>query len=239
MKFRNILGLLAIFIVLFCAVQPVLADDNSTQTTQDVATSFFNHGELALDAKDYTTAIDLFDKALAANTTMIRMSDAVLYLYQGKGGALIQLERYPDALATINEGLAAYGKDPKLWNNKGYVLYKMDQYEQALDAYNTALQYEQNYTTALINKGETLQKLGRFLEAIDAYNAALTIAPGNPAATDGIEKAQKAAASTIPPVLVVAIITVVVVAAGGIYFFRFRKPATKKPETKKGKGKKK
>lgn len=236
MKFRNILGLLAIFVVLFCAVQPVLADDN---TTTDVATSFFDHGVQALVSKDYTGAIALFDRALASNTTMIRMSDAALYLYQNKAYALIQLERYPDALATTNEGLAAYGEDPILWNNKGYVLYNTGQYQQALDAYNTALRFKQNYTMALINKGDTLQKLGRFPDAIDAYNAALAEAPGSPAATAGIERAQSAAASTVSPELIVAILAVVVFIGGGVYFLKFRKPAAPKSAAKKAKGKNK
>jgi len=235
MKFRNILGLLAIFVVLFCAVQPVLAEGN---TTPDIPTSFYNHGVQAVASNDYTGAIALFDQALASNTTLIRMSDTALYLYQGKAYALIQLERYPDALVTIDEGLEAYGKDPKLWNNRGYVLYNTGQYQQALDAYNTALRYEQNYTMALINKGDTLQKLGRFPDAIDAYNTALANAPGNSAATAGIEKAQKAAASTVSPELIFAILAVVVVIAGGVYFLKF-KPAAQKSGTKKAKGKNK
>src|SRR5665647_1080530 len=69
-------------------VQPGMAAENDTK---DAATVFYNTGVTLLENREYARAIEAFDQALAANTTMIRQSDALLYTYQNKGYALIQL----------------------------------------------------------------------------------------------------------------------------------------------------
>ena len=51
-----------------------------------------------------------FDKALAENKTMLEKTDALLYLYQGKTYAQIQLGKFSDAVATADAGLAIYQK---------------------------------------------------------------------------------------------------------------------------------
>jgi tetratricopeptide (TPR) repeat protein len=236
MKIRHIVHILSILLLIGVFVAPVAAEENQTP---DAGTTFYNAGIKLLNSNEYDRAIALFDQALASDTTMIRQSDALLYTYQGKSYALIQLNRYEDAVQTLDEALKIYPKDFMLWNNKGYALYNLGKYGDALTSYDLALSIEQNYTPSLINKGDTLYKIGRFTDAVDAYNKANVTDPGNMKAMEGLEKAQEAAKSEIPLTSIAIIVILVIIAGGIIYYMKFRKPAEEKPTEKKPKGKKK
>lgn len=236
MKIGKIVFILAILLLIAGFVQPVAAEENETK---DAGTALYNAGVKLLNANEYQRAIDLFDQALASNTTMIRQSDGLLYTYQGKSYALIQLNKYSEAIRTVDEGLAIYPRDFMLWNNKGYALFKLENYQDALKSYDMAISIDQNYTGALVNKGDTLYTMGRFQDAIDVYRKANVTNPGNKVAMEGLEKAQKAAASEIP-LTPIALVVILIIAAGGVvYYIRFRKPAEEKTVEKKMKAKKK
>ena len=234
MKFRQFIHILAIIALIACFVQPVLAAD---EALKDEATSYYNAGEILLNQNNYERAIASFDQALASNTTIIKVSEALLYTYRDKGYAQIQLKRYDDAIQTFDQGLSLYPRDKMLWNNKGYANYNLGKYQDALTAYNNAIRFEKNYTIALINKGDTLSKMGQYQGAVDAYTKALESDPGNRDATTGLAAAQQGAASAIPTTMIVIVILIIIVAGGAIWYFKFRKPEVK-PEEKKSKGKK-
>ena len=214
---------------------PVMAaDDNQTQ---DPALKFYNLGVRVLSENDYANAILLFDQALASNTTQIKWTDALLYTYQGKAYALIQLGKFDDAIQTADQGLAVYPKDTMLWNNKGYAQFKQGNYAGAVDSYNKALSFDKNFTPSLINKGDALYQMGRFQDAIDAYNTVLADNPNNPAATAGLALAQpKAATAAMQTTIIVLVVIVIIAAAGAIWYVKFRKPVEQKnPEKSKKK----
>ena len=250
MKNGQILFILALLATVTCLALPVMGADGNQ--TSDEATIYYNTGERLLAANNFESAIASFDQALAANTTMIKMSDALLYTYRDKAYAQIQLNLFDAAIQTIDQGLALYPKDTMLWNNKGYALYKLQRYDQAVAAYDQALATDKTYTKGLINKGDALYQQGKFAEAVDTYKKALETNEGNPNATTGLALAEKgaanAAASSQQMTLVLVVIVVIVVAGGVIWFLKFRKPGEKKKTTgdkkpgdqkKSGKGKKK
>jgi len=236
MKIKKFVYILAILLLIAGFVQPVAAIENETK---DAGTTLYNAGVRLLNANEYQRAIDLFDQALASDTTMIRQSDALLYTYQGKSYALIQLNKYDDAIKTVDQGLAIYPKDFMLWNNKGYSYFKLENNTEALKSYDMALSFDQNITTTLINKGDTLYKMGRFQDAVDAYSKANVTDPGNKLAMDGLEKAKVSAASEIPLTTIALVVILIIAAVGAIYYLKYRKPAEEKPVEKKTKGKKK
>ena len=235
MKFRQFIHILAIIAIIACFIPPVLAAD---APPADEATTYYNAGEVLLDRGEYARAVTSFDQALASNTTMMKMSDALLYVYRDKGYSQIQLKDYTGAIQTFDQGLSLYPKDNMLWNNKGYANYNLGKYPDALTSYDNALKFEKNYTIALINKGDTLSKMGQYQSAVDTYKLALETDPGNRDATTGLAAAQQAAASAIPTTMIVIIVLVIIVAAGAVWYIKFRKPEVK-PEEKKSKGKKK
>ena len=234
MKKGQIIYILAILSIISCIVMPVMAADDNQM--QDEATTLYNRGVRILSQNDYANAIILFDQALASNTTMIKKTDALLYTYQGKAFALIQLGKLDDAIQTVDQGLAIYPKDTMLWNNKGYALFKSGNYAGAVASYDKALSFDKNYTTALINKGDALYQMGRFQEAIDVYNKALENNPDNSAATAGLALAQKAAATPTQTTIIVLVVVLIVALCGVMWYVKFRKPADqKKPEKSKSK----
>jgi len=198
MKIRKCIHILAILFVVLGFVLPVMAAENETP---DAATAFYNTGVLLLEEKEYARAIAAFDQALASNTTMIWWSDALLYTYQNKAYAWIQLNNYTAALQTIDEGLATYENDEKLWYNKGFALFRLGNYPDAITAYNKVLQINNQSVPALNNKGDTYFQMGRYQDAVDSYIRAKEIDPGNSYAAAGLEKAQRALATATLPAI--------------------------------------
>jgi tetratricopeptide (TPR) repeat protein len=236
MKNDRIIRILAVLALIACFVLPVMAAE---EPEKDAGTRFYNGGSLRLTTGDYEGAITMFDLALASNTTMIRMSDGLLYTYRDKSYAQIQLGRYEDAVQTTNAGLAEYSKDKMLWNNKGYALYRLGKFEDALNAYNRAIKADEEYTTALINKGDTLYAMGRYKDAIDSYNKALGTDPNNSNATKGRTKAQDAAFTSSVTTMIVYAAVVIIALGAVVWYVKFRTPAGQKPGEKKAKEKKK
>jgi tetratricopeptide (TPR) repeat protein len=235
MKPATVFHIAAIALLLGCLVVPVFAGvEIQEPETVDIATSYYNHAETAIEKGNYEEAITLFDLALASNTTMIKWSDALLYTYRDKAYCQIQLEQYENAIATIDAGLAEYPKDAMLWNNKGYADYRLGRYQDALDAYNRAIQEDREYTIAMINRGDTLFAMGRCGDAVSAYNDALATDPGNRDATAGLARAQECAGPSALTMTIVIIIIVLIIAGGAVWYLKFRKPAEEtKSEEKK------
>ena len=87
-------------------------------------------------------------------------TDALLYTYQGKAYAQIQLGNYTEAIVTLDTGLARFPTDPMLWNNKGYAQYSLGKYADAVTSYDRALASDGNYTLALSQQGRCSGKNG-------------------------------------------------------------------------------
>ena len=244
MKYGQFTSILVLLLLLGCFVQPVASANVTTtvNTTKDAATNYYNNGDVLVVRGDYQNAINLFDLALASNTSMIKTTDALLYLYRDKAYAQIQLANFTGALSTLNTGLALYPNDTLLWNNKGYALYRQGNLDDALASYNTALSYDGNYTTALINKGDTLSKMGHYAEAVAAYQQANVTDPGNQAAGQGLTAAQAGAvtaAASAARTTTIAVVVIIIAAIGGIiWYVRFRKPAEPAPAEPAPAGKK-
>ena len=237
MKIGHFICIMAIAVLIAGFIPPVLASGNETT---DTATNYYNIGVRYLAAEDYPRAIEFFNLALASDTTMIKLSDGLLYTYQGKAYALIQLALYDDAIGTVEEGLAIYPEDPMLWNDKGYALFKIGKYQEAVNAYDAAISFDQNYTNALINKGQALFQMGRYQDAVRAFTRADETDPGNTEAAEGLAQAQAAAGAASTQTTLIILGVIVVVAAGAIvWYMKFRKPAEEKKSEKKAKGKKK
>jgi tetratricopeptide (TPR) repeat protein len=243
MKLRNLIGILSVTCLLALFAVPAVAAETVSSVTPaglDNATQYYNAGIKSLSTDDYKSAIDAFNLALAENTTMMAKSDTLMYLYEAKAYAQIQLNQYSDALQTTGQGIVLYSKDSKLWNNQGFALYNLGRYQDAVTAYNQAIVLDGNYTSALVNKAGALYKLGDYQGSAASYRKALISDPNNTAATEGLRHAE-AAATTPSPVLVALIAIVIVAAAGAVWYVKFRKPGEQKPGEKKGKekGKKK
>jgi tetratricopeptide (TPR) repeat protein len=258
MDFRRYLIILAVFLLAALVVQPALSAGDVTnvisnhtaanvtkivanQTSdleKDAASNNYNHGVQSITIDDFNAAITFFDQALAENITMLKKTDALLYLYQGKTYAQIKLEKYSDAVATADAGLAIYPTDAMLWNNKGYALSHLGKAQDALTAYNKAISYDGNYTNAYINQGNVLSQMGRYSEAVAAYTRANETDPFNIAAYDGLEAAKKGEAGSNQTMTILLVIVLIAAAGIVIWYVKIRKPAEPAPEEKKKKSRK-
>ncbi len=233
MNFRNCLIIAAVFLSALLVVQPGLSAENVTTVVtnltadleNDAATKFFNYGEQTLNQGDYGNAIAFFDQALAGNTTILKKTDALLYLYRDKGYAQIQLGNYSAAIATLDQGIASYPEDAMLWNNRGYALERLNEAQDALASYDNAVSFDRNYTTAHINRGNVLSQLGRYPEAVDAYTQANATDPFNSAAAAGLEAAKKGQEDASRTMTIVLAVVVAAIIALIVWYVRFHKPA--------------
>ena len=242
MSFRKFLTILAILFLTVLIVQPVLSANytvTSYDLEKDAATGLYNSGETLVVKGDYENAIMLFDLALASNTTMLNKTDAILYLYRDKAYAQIQLERYTDAIATVDTGLALYPSDAMLWNNKGYALNRLGKTQDALTAYDKSVSFDRNYTTAYINRGDVLSQMGRYTEASEAYIRANETDPFNVAAAEGLEAAKKGGSESSLNMAILLAIVLIVAAGIVVWYVKFRKPAEPEPEERRTKSQKK
>jgi tetratricopeptide (TPR) repeat protein len=232
---------LAVFLVAVLIVQPVLSATTVTSDNleKDEATGLYNSGEYLVVKGDYENAIKLFDQALASNTSMIKKSDALLYLYRDKAYAQIQLGKYSDAVATVDTGLEEYPKDAMLWNNKGYALYSLGKTQDALAAYDNSVSFDSNYTIAHINRGDVLSQMGRYSEAVAAYTQANETDPFNIAASDGLAAAKKGESESTWTMTILTVIILIAAIGLIVWYVKFRKPAEPAPDEKKAKSKKK
>lgn len=266
MDFRKLPIILAILLLTALIVQPVVSAANQSAANipaadlsaifsasngtkvsnitpdnleKDAATGHFNSAEQLLVKGDYENAIVLYDLALASNTTMLKKTDAILYLYQDKAYAQIQLGNYTDAVATEDAGLALYPSDPMLWNNKGYALSLLGKTQDALAAYDKSVSFDSNYTTAYINRGNVLSQMGRYTEAVAAYTRANETDPFNLAAADGLAAAKKGESESGRNMIIILVIVLIAAAGAVVWYTKFRKPSNPAPEEKKEKTKKK
>jgi len=268
MNFRRNLVIMAAILLAALLVQPALSADNQTslstsditsvvtnhtaenvtktiivnQTSdleKDAGTNFYNYGVQSITIKDYNAAITFFDKALAENKTMLEKTDALLYVYQGKTYAQIQLGKFSDALASADAGLAIYKNDPMLWNNRGWALENLGKNQDALGAYEKAVSLDGNYTNALINQGNLLSGMGKYPEAVAAYTRANETDPFNIAASDGLEAAKKGEAESSRTMTIVMIVVLLAAIGIVVWYVKFRKPDEPAPEEKKKRSKKK
>jgi len=249
MNFRRNLVIMIAILLAALLVQPALSADNLTELIsgknvtsvtnstpdleKDAGTNFYNYGVQSVTIKDYNAAIAFFDKALLENTTMLNKTDALLYVYQGKTYAEIQLGKFSDAVATADAGLAIYTNDAMLWNNRGWALENLGKNQDALVSYDKAVSFDGNYTNALINQGNLLNQMGKYPDAIAAFTRANETDPFNIAASDGLEAAGKGEAGSSRTMTIIMIVVLLAAIGIVVWFVKFRKPGEPAPEGKK------
>jgi tetratricopeptide (TPR) repeat protein len=229
MQFRKFISCLCLFAAICIFMQPAVAI-SINGTEQDDGTYYYNLCDKLIAVGEFERAINSCDSALLSDTTNIKGSDALLYTYQDKSYAQIQLEKFPDAIDTINQGLSLYPASPILWNSKGYALFKLQRYEEAVSAYNQALTIEKDLmklSQYYTNKGDALYAFGKYQDASQAYQTALTNNPSNTNATEGLAKSQDKSTQLS---IIIAVIGIIFIGGVAVYYSMKRKARGKLQE---------
>jgi tetratricopeptide (TPR) repeat protein len=103
--------------------------------------------------------------------------------WEGRGDALYQLERFPEALESYYEAIqlnSDRSSNYQTWQKKGDTLYNLESFSEALIAYDRALELKPDDSTILNQKGKTLYQLQRYQEALEVQEEALKIDRFNP-----------------------------------------------------------
>lgn len=93
----------------------------------------------------------------------------------GRGRKLYQQERYPEALAVLEQALKQWPDQADLWQLRGNVLNSLGQHQEAAKAYHQALQLNPNRAELWGSLGGCLFRLRKFAEAIAAFDRATQI----------------------------------------------------------------
>ena len=94
----------------------------------------------------------------------------------------VNLKRYPEALAPLNQLLKLIPEFDSAWFLKGYALSALNRKQEAIASYDQALNLKADYPEAWYNRGMALFTLRRYTEAIASYDQALKLQPDDPAA---------------------------------------------------------
>ena len=94
-----------------------------------------------------------------------------------KARALLDQERFKDALKITKEAIELAPENVQAWLLKGNILGELKKYEAALKSYDRAIEVNPRYEMSWIRKGHVLEKLERYEEALQSYDRAIEVNP--------------------------------------------------------------
>jgi len=137
--------------------------------TSDVL-NYFNSGVTFYDQKEFSKAIQAYQKVIELDPTYVEAYNNMGIIYQMLGNA----DRAFGAYQKATEINPRYEKG---YNNLGILLLLKGRYEEALEAFEKALAVNPNNIESHINLGILYKKKGQWEKAIESYQRALAIDP--------------------------------------------------------------
>ena len=134
------------------------------------AWDYLRKGNRAYDAKNYTEAIDNYNKAIEKQPDF---ADA----YNNRGVAYDSLGEYNKAIADYNEAIRLKPDAAVAYNNRGNAHADLGEYDMAIADYNEAIRLKPDYADAYYNRGNNYNNLGEYDKAIADYNEAIRLNP--------------------------------------------------------------
>ena len=127
-------------------------------------------GVIEAQRKNPEGAVEFIDRAL-------RLRPDSAEALSNRGVALLELQRYAEALASYDRALQLRPDYVEALSNRGIALWRLKRHEEALADYDRALQLKPDYAEALSNRGMALGELRRHEEALASYDRALQLRP--------------------------------------------------------------
>ena len=120
----------------------------------------------------YQRALDWFTRATSDMPYQ-------LDFLEKEAAALIDLQRYPEAITILRRILAEHPRRPAALLNLGYVQALRSDFAQALTYYDRAIALDPDYEQALLNKAAILLATSRVEEAVGLLQRVIRINPQN------------------------------------------------------------
>jgi tetratricopeptide (TPR) repeat protein len=147
-------------------------DPGAYQNPSDFAAK----AELLFAMGQYRGAMEAIDRAMELRQEY-QLEDSPR-LHNSRGLALMQLEKYSQALAEFDQAVKLDVNYATAWAHRGAALRRLDRLQEALESYGQALQIEPNDPYIWNNQGMVFYSLGQCSAALDAFNQAIAIEPG-------------------------------------------------------------
>ena len=140
------------------------------QTLTSDALNYFNSGVAFYNRKEFSKAIQAYQKVIELDPTYVEAYNNLGIIYQTMGDAKGAFEAYQKA-TEINP------RYEKGYNNLGLLFLVEGRYEEALEVFQKALAINSNNIESHINLGILFKKKGQGEKAIESYQKALAIDP--------------------------------------------------------------
>ncbi|NEN89177.1 MAG: tetratricopeptide repeat protein [Okeania sp. SIO3H1] len=144
--------------------------ENQAQSAESNAEIWAKLGLEQAKAGDLVGAVDSWESALALKPDYHQV-------WYNRGKALVQLERWSEAIASHDKAIEIKSDDYLAWNNRAEALGKLGRWEEAIASCQRAIEINSGYYLAWYNKASFLVNLGSLTEAIGCYDQALEIKP--------------------------------------------------------------
>ena len=147
--------------------------------------ALYGQGQVAISLRNYTAAVDYFERTLAQVPGANRVHYSLAMAYRGLGNA----EKVKTHLAQqgtvgvrvldpLFEGLQDLITGERVYLSRGKIAFEAKRYADAADQFRKAVAVRPDSVTARINLGAALVQLGDVKGAIEQFEEALRIEPG-------------------------------------------------------------
>lgn len=144
--------------------------ENNQQSADTGAEIWAKLGLEQAKAGDLVGAVDSWERCLTLKPDYHQV-------WYNRGKALVQLERWSEAIASHDKALEIKPDDYLAWNNRGEALGKLGKWEEAIASCEKALEIKVDYYLGFYNKANFLVNLGSLTEAVSYYDNAIDIKP--------------------------------------------------------------
>jgi len=161
MKYRLNTGRMLIFLSFLFLVNIKLSSQTLQGNSHQIGLKFYNSGK-------YELAVERFDKAIGQSSPNAE-------LYFDRAMALIELERFDDALNDLKITINLSRNHLSAYINIGYVYIRLEQYQNAILELDKALAIDEKCDKALYNRGLAYYLFEEYIKAKDDFEELLSI----------------------------------------------------------------
>ncbi len=155
-------------------VSPEQREEKFQKMAKQIEGAYYLHfyrGRNLYNNGDYLAALDLFEQALKFNPE----EEDLPYIYSYMGNCLKDLERYDDAITTLELGRKEDDERPDIHNLLGVCHFKNENFEQAIVHFKRAVELNPASAMDYANLGVNYRRLGEKDKAIHFFTLALSL----------------------------------------------------------------
>ena len=124
--------------------------------------------DILIIKRNYIEAINILDKILLIDLSK-KNTELVAIVWLNRGVIFLELSKYEDSLACLNEAININPNEAIAWCNKGILLSNLKRYDESLVHFDQAIKLEPNYAEAYFNKAAIKLLLGDFESGWNLY----------------------------------------------------------------------